>query len=119
MSLIQQYRFVNLILIVLITIGLSISLQFPALAINSNNGADIFEIHCASCHPNGNNIIRRGKNLKLRTLRRRKLDSVEAIAELVTQGKNNMSAYNDRLSPQEIQAVSAYVLQQAENNWHK
>lgn len=28
-----------------------------------------------------------------------------------------MSAFGDRLSQQEIEIVSAYVLEQAENNW--
>lgn len=106
-----------IIFVVAIIIGLYINPQLPTIAVDSNHGAEIFQIQCAGCHPNGSNIIRRGKNLKLRTLQRNKLDSVAAITDLVAHGKNNMSAYNDRLSPQEIQAVSAYVLQQAQNNW--
>ena len=45
------------------------------------------------------------------------MDSEDAIASLVANGKNNMSAYKDRLSAKEIEDVSAYVLEQAENNW--
>ena len=52
--------------------------------------------NCAACHSGSGNIVRWSKNLKLRTL--------------------NMSAYKDRLTEEEIKNVSAYVLQQAQNN---
>lgn len=81
------------------------------------NGAKIFEVNCAGCHPHGNNIIRRGKNLKKRTLEKNKLDSVEAISYLVANGKNNMSAFGDRLTDKQINEVANYVLSQAKNNW--
>lgn len=89
----------------------------PVLAADTTNGAEIFSIHCAGCHLNGSNIIRRGKNLRQKALHRYGIDSVDAIANLVANGKNNMSAYKDRLSPEEIEAVSAYVLEQAANGW--
>lgn len=84
---------------------------------NLNQGAKIFHINCIGCHPNGNNIIRRGKNLKKRTLKRNGFDSIEAIANLVSNGKNNMSAFKNRLTENQIKEVAKYVLQQAENNW--
>ena len=89
----------------------------PVLAANLDNGAAIFKANCAGCHPKGGNIIRRGKTLKEKALKRNHLDSIDAIAYLVTNGKNNMSAYEDRLSKQEIEAVSRYVLEQAAKNW--
>ncbi len=88
-----------------------------ALAADITNGAKIFSANCAGCHINGSNIIRRGKNLKMRALKRYHMDSVDAIASIVTNGKNNMSAYKERLTEQEIQDVAAYVLQQAQQNW--
>ncbi|MFH7024957.1 MAG: cytochrome c6 PetJ [Heteroscytonema crispum UTEX LB 1556] len=98
---------------------LSISFIPPALAANADiaNGAQIFETNCAGCHINGGNIIRRGKNLKMKALKKNNMNSIEAIASIVANGKNNMSAYKDRLSEQQIQDVATYVLQQAENNW--
>jgi cytochrome c6 len=80
-------------------------------------GPKIFQTECAACHAGGGNIIRRGKNLKLKALERNHLDTLAAIETLVTQGKGNMSAYGDRLTPDEITAVSAYVLAQAAQNW--
>nr|WP_137986422.1 c-type cytochrome [Tolypothrix bouteillei] len=88
-----------------------------AIAAETANGAKIFDVHCAGCHINGSNIIRRGKNLKLKALKKNGMDSVDAIASIVTNGKNNMSAYKDRLTPEEIQEVSSYVLEQAEKGW--
>ncbi len=82
-----------------------------------NSGAKLFEAQCAGCHAGGGNIVRRGKNLKLKTLQKNKLDTLEAIAALVTQGKGNMSAYADRITAEEIQTVSTYVLSQAQSNW--
>jgi cytochrome c6 len=86
---------------------------------NLDHGAKIFEANCAGCHINGGNIVRRGKNLKSQALHKYKVDNEEAIASLVTNGKGIMSAYGDKLNPQEIADVSAYVLQQAEQGWQK
>jgi cytochrome c6 len=88
-------------------------------AISSPNGAVIFENNCAGCHVNGGNIMRRGKNLKLKTLQKNGLDSVEAIAQLVTHGKGLMSAYGDRLTAEEIAEVAKYVTEQAKQDWKK
>ena len=80
-------------------------------------GSVLFETHCAGCHPKGGNIIKRGKTLKLKPLTRRHLDSVEAIATLVTQGKGLMSAYGEILTSEDINTVSNYVWEQAQTNW--
>ncbi|BAQ62076.1 cytochrome C553 [Geminocystis sp. NIES-3708] len=74
-------------------------------------------MNCAGCHPNGSNIIRRGKNLRLKTLQKNGYDSVDAITNIIANGKNNMSAFKDRLTENEINQVAQYVFQQAENNW--
>ncbi len=89
-----------------------------ASAAELTNGSEIFQTNCAGCHANGGNIVRRGKNLKQRTLNRNKVDNLSAVVSLVTYGKNNMPAYAERLSPQQIESVSAYVLEQAERGWH-
>lgn len=88
-----------------------------ANAANLEQGAKVFELQCAGCHVNGGNIIRRGKNLKLKALERNGYNSIETISEIVTKGKANMSAFKDRLSAEEIQNVAAYVLEQANRGW--
>jgi cytochrome c6 len=105
-------------LVLVMSIAVAIAFHPPALAADVPNGAKIFEIHCAGCHINGGNIVRRGKNLKQKALKKYGMDSIEAIANIITNGKGNMSAYKDRLTAEEIQAVSVYVLKQAEIGWH-
>jgi len=108
----------SLILMSLIAIAcFSLTFTPPAWAAETPDGAQIFAQNCASCHANGGNIIRRGKNLHKRALKWHKKDSVSAITALVKQGKYAMPAYGDRLSAQQIEAVAVYVLKQAENDW--
>lgn len=83
----------------------------------SLDAAKLFEVHCAGCHPQGGNIIRRGKTLKLKALQSNHFDSTEGIVQLITNGKGNMTAFGDRLSSTEIQALSEYVLAQATAGW--
>ncbi|AFZ58400.1 c-type cytochrome [Anabaena cylindrica FACHB-243] len=109
---------IRLLTLILVTMSLWTSiLILPASAVDTTNGTGIFSVHCAGCHINGGNIIRRGKNLKKNALKKYGMDSLEAITNIVTNGKNNMSAYQDRLTTEEIQTVAAYVLEQAEKDW--
>ena len=117
---------INIMSKTIAVIAIAIALFFaPVGAVNAatesnlDNGSAIFKANCAGCHINGGNIVRRGKNLKLKTLHKRKVDTEDAIATLVTNGKGLMSAYGDKLTPEEIANVSAYVLQRAEENWKK
>ncbi|MEA5582017.1 c-type cytochrome [Nodularia harveyana UHCC-0300] len=107
------------LILLLVTMFLFINnFTTPAIAAETNHGAEIFSAQCAGCHINGGNIIRRGKNLKKSALERYGMNTIEAITGIVTNGKNNMSAYKDRLTPEQIQEVAAYVLEQAETGWH-
>jgi cytochrome c6 len=103
--------------VIILLIALTFTFSRPALAADTTNGAKIFSVECAGCHINGGNIVRRGKTLKAKALKRNGMDSLEAIVSLTTNGKNNMPAYKDRLSTQAIEDVSAYVLEQAEKDW--
>ncbi|WP_066377159.1 MULTISPECIES: cytochrome c6 PetJ [unclassified Anabaena] len=107
-------KFLTLVLTILL---ITTTFPSPVNAADTANGAKIFEVHCAGCHINGGNIIRRGKNLHKKALKKYGMDSIEAIQSIVTNGKNNMSAYKERLTEQEIQDVAAYVLEQAETDW--
>ena len=84
---------------------------------DSPDPAALFEQHCAGCHVNGGNIIRRGKNLKARAMARNGVDSVAAVADIITHGKGLMSAYGDRLTPAELERLAAYVWDRSQENW--
>lgn len=88
-----------------------------AMAAETPTAPQLFEVQCAGCHAGGGNIIRRGKNLKLKALVKNHVDTEEAITALITKGKGNMSAYADRLTPEEITTLAAYVLDQAQHDW--
>jgi cytochrome c6 len=79
----------------------------------------LFEVHCAGCHLNGGNIVRRGKTLQLKALQKNSVDSVGAIAALIANGKNNMPAYRSKLTAPQIDALAHYVLDRAKKGWPK
>ncbi len=113
-------RSIRLKLLTIISLAVTmISLMIaPAIASDLAHGAEIFNANCAGCHANGGNIVRRNKTLTLKALSKFDTDSIAAIADIVANGKNNMSAYKERLSEREIADVAAYVLVQAEAGWH-
>lgn len=80
-------------------------------------GARLFEAHCAGCHLQGGNIIRRRKTLKLAALEREGIASPEAIAAIAAGGVGQMSAYGEVLGPGGSEAVAAWVWQQAQAGW--
>ena len=84
---------------------------------DTSPGAVLFEQHCAGCHINGGNIIRRGKNLKLKTLERNDIATVEAIAAIAREGRGQMSGYADVLGTDGDQLVAEWILLQAQNAW--
>ncbi|WP_431631772.1 c-type cytochrome [Alkalinema pantanalense] len=104
-------------LMLLLTVSLWLGAAMPARAIDLTQGQQVFSLHCAGCHDGGGNIVRRGKTLKLKALEKNQVATQDAIIALVTNGKANMSAYADRLTPEEIENVAAYVLEQAQKNW--
>ena len=94
-------------------------LMAPGLveAAAANEGAALFQQHCAACHINGGNIIRRGKTLKLKALERQGIASVDAIAQVAREGVGQMSGYGDVLGPGGDQLVAEWIWDQAQNAW--
>ncbi|MDZ8023499.1 MAG: cytochrome c6 PetJ [Nostoc sp. SerVER01] len=111
-----------LLLILLLAIALfKLTFISPALAAETSNGAKIFEANCASCHIGGGNILITEKTLKKEALSKYLKDydndSIQAIIHQVQNGKNAMPAFKDKLSPEEILQVAAYVFQNAQQGW--
>ncbi|MGB2924449.1 MAG: c-type cytochrome [Limnothrix sp.] len=111
-------KVVQVMILLMVVLFLLPLLAMPGLAAETTDGVQIFEANCAGCHANGGNIMRRGKNLKRQAMEKHGYTSVEAITEIVTNGKGRgMSAFGDRLTAPEIQAVSKYVLEQSLVDW--
>ena len=83
----------------------------------SGSGAQLFDLHCAGCHPNGGNIIRRGRTLKLKALEKRELNNAQAIAQIAREGVGQMSGYADVLGEGNDVLVADWIWQQAQNAW--
>ncbi len=115
--LLRRFFSLTLTLALICVAGFGLDGSALALADQAPPGAQIFELHCAGCHIHGGNIVRRNKTLKLKALQRNGMDNLAAISEIVSNGKGNMSAYQDRLTEAEIQSVAAYVLEQADQGW--
>lgn len=90
----------------------------PALGLaQSVSGEQLFVNHCAGCHVNGGNIIRRGRTLRLEALKRNGIANPAAIAQIAASGLGQMSAYGEVLGPGGPEAVAAWVWEQAQAGW--
>lgn len=107
------FRFAIALFYSAIAIFMSIS---PAWA-ESLNGEQLFGANCSACHIGGNNVIISHKTLRKEALEKYEMDSLDAIRYQVIHGKNAMPAFEGRLSNDEIEAIAAYVLGQAETGW--
>lgn len=88
-------------------------------AADLENGKKVFlaQANCTQCHRGGINTVVADKHLGKEALEKYNMDSMEAIAHQVRNGKNAMPAYGRRLSDEQIRDVAAYVLSQAEKGW--
>lgn len=82
-----------------------------------NTGQAIFTNTCTACHIGGTNVIVPQKTLTQEALEKYAMDSIGAIKQQVTYGKNAMPAFGNRLTPEQIDAVANYILEQANAGW--
>ncbi len=83
------------------------------------DGAKVFKANCAACHALGTNRVNSQKTLKKADLERWDMYDHDAIAYQVTNGKNAMPAFGNKLSANEIDTVADYVMAQADADWPK
>merc|ERR1712061_487375 len=88
----------------------------PAVAADLENGESVFQANCASCHAGGNNSVVPEKKIKKEALEQYLTGgyNVNAIITQVTNGKNSMPAFGERLGPDDIEDVASYVYNQAD-----
>ena len=108
---------ISLLLLALATFAALFLGNFPALAIQTHHGGEIFSHNCAACHLGGGNIVIHEKNLHLSALVKYHMNSINAIAHQVKHGKKAMPAYKGHLSDRQIEEVASYVLKQARKGW--
>jgi cytochrome c6 len=115
--LIGWRRLVSCLVALLLLLGLI--LPPPALSEpdGPDPGASLFQAHCAGCHLQGGNIIRRSKTLRLAALERNGVASEEAIAAIAAGGLGQMGGYAASLGDGGPEAVAAWVWRQALDGW--
>ena len=92
-------------------------LPIELVALDTDLGKTLFKNQCAGCHINGGNIIRRGKNLKISSLKHNGIDNPEAIAKIARQGIGIMDGYKDQLGDNGDQIVANWIWEQAQKAW--
>ena len=80
-------------------------------------GGKLFANHCAGCHVNGGNVIRRNKTLRRQDLLREGVKGPAEVARIAARGKGQMSGYEKVLGEGGADAVGAWVWHQAELGW--
>ena len=111
------HTFVKKILPVLILISIILITPLETQSLSSNPGEMLFIKHCAGCHVNGGNIIRRNKTLKLKALKRNGLDNPSSIARVAREGIGIMRGYEDILDVGEDQLLANWIWTQAQKAW--
>jgi mono/diheme cytochrome c family protein len=87
---------------------------FPHLLTAATDAASLFKARCALCHgEDGSGNTPTGKALKAKDLRSEETQkkSDAEITEVVTKGRNKMPAFAQKLKPDQIQQLVAYVRQ--------
>jgi cytochrome c6 len=109
--------------VLLLLIGLAALLWSPPAwgastdVVVLQRGGRLFENHCAGCHLNGGNVIRRNKTLKRQDLLREGVKGPADVARIAANGKGQMSGYAKVLGEGGPDAVGAWVWKQAELGW--
>ena len=77
----------------------------------SQKAASTYEDHCVSCHGTDGAGTPLGKRLQAPDLTSKEVqsESSASLAHTISEGKNNMPPFADRLSAQQIQALADYV----------
>merc|ERR1711971_694054 len=88
-----------------------------AKAADVENGGSIFGANCTACHAGGKNNVKAEKTLFPDALKaNNRYENADMIA-WITSGGNGMPAFGERLGPDDIEDVAAYVRGQADKGW--
>ena len=112
--MVKQQKYFYILLIFILSF---IFIPKELLALNTNTGKSLFESHCAGCHINGGNIIRRSNNLTIPSLKNNGIDNSESIAKIAREGIGIMDGYKEVLGEEGDQIVANWIWEKAQNAW--
>ncbi len=84
-----------------------VAVSFAGTALAADAAA-LFGSKCAACHGKDGKGTAVGQKMGAKDITALK-ESEDAIAAVITNGKGKMSAYKEKLSPDEIQALAKFV----------
>jgi len=94
----------------------SMCLVLPAVGLNAaekkeSAGAKLFQQHCASCHPDGGNIIKPTITLRMKNLEARGVKTAEAIIGKMRNPGPGMIRFDAKtISDKDAKEIAQYVL---------
>jgi mono/diheme cytochrome c family protein len=90
-------------------IALAVVLTLSPLA--HAQGADLFKAKCAMCHGADGSGSAMGKKMGAHDFTAAEVQKMSDadLTETITKGKNKMPAYADKLKPEEIKGLVAYI----------
>jgi mono/diheme cytochrome c family protein len=97
-------------------------LLFFSLSVTTALGADdkaktAYKTNCVSCHGSDGGGTPLGKSMQAADLCSQQVQSKSdaELAQVITEGKNNMPAFKNTLNPEQVQGVVKYVRELGKN----
>ena len=97
---------------VVLTIATVLAVVFTlSLSANAQAAADLFKSKCAMCHGADGSGSAMGKKMGAHDFTAAEVQKMSdaELTEIITNGKNKMPKYADKLKPEEIKGLVAYI----------
>lgn len=89
----------------------AVILVFAAASAFAATGEELYKQHCASCHPDGGNIIKPKYTLHKKDMDREGVKGAKGIIKLIRKPEAGMTAFDKKtISDKDAQAIAEYVL---------
>jgi cytochrome c6 len=100
-------------------VGISMVMVFCCAAITCgqnpapvSEGEGLFKRYCQSCHPGGKNAINPAKTLYVQDLKKRSIETTEAIVKIIRKASPPMPSFDEKtISDKDADAIARYILQ--------
>lgn len=87
------------------------ALAFSVTPVFAATGEELYKQHCASCHPDGGNIIKPKYTLHTKDMVREGIKDAKGIIKLMRKPGAGMTAFDKKtISDKDAQAIADYVL---------
>lgn len=88
-----------------------VTLIFAAASAFAATGEELYKQHCASCHPDGGNIIKPKYTLHKKDMAREGIKDAKGIIKIIRKPEAGMTAFDKKtISDKDAQAIADYIL---------